>query len=185
MKTRMYYRKEKLRGACWEYQIDGGWLTLPAHCGDRHVPPHHMFYRPRIVEVRTEQGMQSLERTGAEQWFFPDRWFSLLHDLRQPDRRLLRQFLPAHWPVRQLLPRISILSSISGSIPTAPPPSFDRDEFDMEIEADLPMDSTKSTASKSPTSVQDAVVTEIAANGRDLDALRADFAEVPAFVLRA
>jgi hypothetical protein len=33
--------------------------------------------------------------------------------------------------------------------------------------------------------VQDAVITEIAENGRDLDALREEFAGVPAFILRA
>jgi hypothetical protein len=52
MKSRIFYRKEKLRGACWEYQIDGGWLPV----GDGHGPDadgarsvlHHRFsfHRP-------------------------------------------------------------------------------------------------------------------------------------------
>lgn len=79
MIERIFYRKEKLRGACWEYQIDGGWLSVPTLSGERHVLHHRFtFYRPREVEVRTPTGVQTLERTGAEQWFFPDRWFSLL-----------------------------------------------------------------------------------------------------------
>src|SRR3954454_9943589 len=79
MTERIFYRKEKLRGACWEYQIDGGWMAVPTAAGDRHVLHHRFtFYRPREVEVRTESGPQKVERTCAEQWFFPARWFSLL-----------------------------------------------------------------------------------------------------------
>src|SRR5688572_13487773 len=76
---RIYYRKEKLRGACWEYEIDGGWITVPTPSGVRSILHHRFsFYRPREMEVRTCRGRKILARTGAEQWFFPDRWFSLL-----------------------------------------------------------------------------------------------------------
>ncbi|MGC4108302.1 MAG: hypothetical protein QM753_18430 [Thermomicrobiales bacterium] len=26
---RIFYRKQKLQGACWEYEIAGGWLKVP------------------------------------------------------------------------------------------------------------------------------------------------------------
>ncbi|MEZ4625718.1 MAG: hypothetical protein R2843_13190 [Thermomicrobiales bacterium] len=116
--ARMYYRKEKLRGACWEYQIEGGWLTLPAHCGDRQVLHHSFtFYRPRTVEVRTEHGLQTLERTGAEQWFFPDRWFSLLR-FTTCDNQTVGYYVNFSQPLAELRTTtiaISISNSISGS----------------------------------------------------------------------
>ena len=40
MKSRIFYRKEKLRGACWEYEIDGGWRPVgdvSGACSDRTV----------------------------------------------------------------------------------------------------------------------------------------------------
>ena len=74
VQERLFYRKEKLRGACWEYQIEGGWIVVPAPAGERSLLHHRFaFYRPREVEVRTIQGVERLARTGAEQWFFPDR----------------------------------------------------------------------------------------------------------------
>ena len=36
MNERMFYRKEKLRGACWEYQIEGGWIDQTANVLIRH-----------------------------------------------------------------------------------------------------------------------------------------------------
>ena len=39
--NRLFYRKEKLRGACWEYPIEGGWITVPAEGGIRRVLHHH------------------------------------------------------------------------------------------------------------------------------------------------
>ena len=40
MATRIFYRKEKLRGACWEYQIEGGWIAVPTSVGPPHQLPH-------------------------------------------------------------------------------------------------------------------------------------------------
>jgi protein associated with RNAse G/E len=188
MKTRMYYRKEKLRGACWEYQIDGGWLTLPARCGERHVLHHTFtFYRPRIVEVRTEQGMQSLERTGAEQWFFPDRWFSLLR-FTTCDNQTVGYYVNFSQPLAEL--RANYYRDLDMELdlwidPDGTATELDRDEFDMEIEADRLRREWADRVEVAYSEVQDAVLTEIAENGRDLDALRDNFAGVPAFILRA
>ena len=68
---RMFYRKEKLRGACWEYQIQGGWITVPCEEGARQLLTHRFaFYRPREMDVRTPYGVERLSRAAAEQWFF-------------------------------------------------------------------------------------------------------------------
>jgi len=83
---RIFYRKQKLRGACWEYQIDGGWMTFPDNGLDRHVLHHKFsFYKPHEVQVQTVEGTTTLLRWGAEQWFFPDRWFSLLRFITERD----------------------------------------------------------------------------------------------------
>ena len=87
MAARIFYRKEKLRGACWEYQVEGGWIAVPTDDGPRRLLHHRFaFYRAREVEVRTPHGTERLSRTGAEQWFFPDRWFSLLRFTTSNDR---------------------------------------------------------------------------------------------------
>jgi hypothetical protein len=79
-RPRIFYRKEKLRGACWEYEIAGGWITVPCPGGEtRRLLRHEFrFYRPRETTIRTAHGDHVVRRTAAEQWFFPDRWFSLL-----------------------------------------------------------------------------------------------------------
>ena len=57
MATRIFYRKEKLRGACWEYQVSGGWIAVPTDDGPRRLLHHRFaFYRAREVEVRTPHG---------------------------------------------------------------------------------------------------------------------------------
>jgi hypothetical protein len=51
------------------------------------------FYRPREVDVRTPNGVVRLHRTGAEQWFFPDRWFPCCaSSRRRSDRRYYVNF---------------------------------------------------------------------------------------------
>lgn len=86
---RLFYRKEKLRGACWEYEISGGWLEVPIGDSVRHVLRHAFsFYRPRDAMIRTPEGTEIVRRAGAEQWFFPDRWFSLLRFITDDNRTI-------------------------------------------------------------------------------------------------
>jgi len=86
---RLFYRKEKLRGACWEYEISGGWLEVPNGDTVRHVLRHTFsFYRPRDAMIRTPEGTEVVRRAGAEQWFFPDRWFSLLRFITDDNRTI-------------------------------------------------------------------------------------------------
>jgi hypothetical protein len=102
MGDRIYYRKEKLRGACWEYEIDGGWITVPSAIGERNLLHHKFtFYRPKEVEVRTEGGVERLQRTGADQWFFPDRWYSLLR-FRTGDNRTVGYYVNFSLPLSEL-----------------------------------------------------------------------------------
>ena len=76
---RLFYRKQKLQGACWEYEISGGWLSVPVDSTTRSILRHAFrFYRPREATRRTIDGTEVVQRAAAEQWFFPDRWFSLL-----------------------------------------------------------------------------------------------------------
>ena len=44
MATRIFYRKEKLRGACWEYQIEGGWIAVPTSVGARLLLHHRVTF---------------------------------------------------------------------------------------------------------------------------------------------
>ena len=186
--ARMYYRKEKLRGACWEYQIEGGWLTLPAHCGDRQVLHHSFtFYRPRTVEVRTEHGLQTLERTGAEQWFFPDRWFSLLR-FTTCDNQTVGYYVNFSQPLAEL--RTNYYRDLDLELdlwiePCGLTTELDRDEFDEEIACSRLRPEWANRVEGAANLVQEAVDAEIAANGPDLDALRGEFAGVPAFIPRA
>lgn len=186
--ARMYYRKEKLRGACWEYQIEGGWLALPSHCGDRQVLHHSFtFYRPRIVEVRTGNGVESLERTGAEQWFFPDRWFSLLRFITCDDKTV-GYYVNFSQPLSEL--RTNYYRDLDLELdlwiePCGATTELDRDEFDDEIASNRLQPEWATRVEGAASKVQEAVDAEIAANGPDLDAFRTDFAGVPAFILRA
>jgi hypothetical protein len=50
-KDRIFYRKEKLRGACWEYQIDGGWLSVLGD--DERRVLHHRFSFYRRVKSKS------------------------------------------------------------------------------------------------------------------------------------
>lgn len=87
--SRLFYRKEKLRGACWEYEISGGWLEISNGTTVRRVLRHAFsFYRPRDASIRTVNGTEIVRRAGAEQWFFPDRWFSLLRFTTEDDRTI-------------------------------------------------------------------------------------------------
>lgn len=55
----------------------------------RHVLRHTFsFYRPREATIRTINGVETVRRAGAEQWFFPDRWFSLLRFTTSNDRTI-------------------------------------------------------------------------------------------------
>ena len=188
MTARMYYRKEKLRGACWEYQIEGGWLALPGDASDRQVLHHRFtFYRPRSVEVRTEHGLETLQRTGAEQWFFPDRWFSLLR-FTTCDDQTVGYYVNFSQPLAEL--RTNYYRDLDLELdlwldPDGTATELDRDEFDMEIEAARLCRAWADAVEGAYCSVKEAVVHTLAELGPNLDTHRDQNAGVPEFILRA
>ena len=188
MKPRMYYRKEKLRGACWEYQIAGGWLTLPAHCGTRQVLHHTFtFYRPRSVEVRTETGLQTLERTGAEQWFFPDRWFSLLRFTTDEDRTV-GYYVNFSLPLKEVRANyysdidleLDLWLDLDGTIT-----ELDRDEFEEEIANSRLPHEWADTVNQTANDVIAAVAACVEEKGPDVEKTRDPVYGIPEFILRA
>jgi predicted RNA-binding protein associated with RNAse of E/G family len=186
--TRIYYRKEKLRGACWEYQIDGGWLAVPTDCGERLVLHHRFsFYRPREIEVRTCNGVELLARTGAEQWFFPDRWFSLLRFTTEDDRTVgyYVNFSQPLAELRQNYYRDLDLELDLWLDPDGTATELDRDEFDAEIAQDRMEPGWVREVDLALERVSIAVARAVAEFGPNLDERREQSAGLPQFILRA
>jgi hypothetical protein len=185
-KSRVFYRKEKLRGACWEYQIDGGWLDVPD--GDRRVLHHRFsFYRPREVEVLTASGPMTLTRWGAEQWFFPDRWFSLLRFVTKDDSTV-GYYVNFSRPLKEL--RDNYYQDLDLELdlwlhPNGVSTELDRDEFEGEIaSARLSQDWANEVTSALGT-VSSAVQTALDEHGPNLDAMRNADHGLPVFILRS
>jgi protein associated with RNAse G/E len=185
---RIYYRKEKLRGACWEYQIDGGWLAVPTESGRRWVLHHRFsFYRPREIEVRTCNGVELLARTGAEQWFFPDRWFSLLRFVTEQNRTV-GYYVNFSLPLEEL--RRNYYRDLDLELdlwldPDGTATELDRDEYDEEIaRARLEPDWVRQVDAALHR-VSAAVAAAVAEYGPDLDEQRERSAGLPQFILRA
>lgn len=188
MIQRIFYRKEKLRGACWEYQIDGGWLAVPTRSGDRHVLHHRFtFYRPREVEVRTPSGTRTLERTGAEQWFFPDRWFSLLRFTTHTDTTV-GYYVNFSKPLVEL--RANYYRDLDLELdlwldPDGTATELDRDEFDAEITTARMEPAWADAVNEAFETVSRAVAATVDEFGPDLDANRDPAHGLPRFILRA
>jgi hypothetical protein len=188
MSARIFYRKEKLRGACWEYQIEGGWIVVPSHGGERRLLHHRFsFYRPREVEVRTPLGIERLERTAAEQWFFPDRWFSLLRFTTNDDRTV-GYYVNFSQPLREI--RANYYRDLDLELdlwldPDGTATELDRDEFDAEIAATRMRPDWAVAVNRALAAVSSAVSSTVAEHGPDLDLQRDPDHGLPRFILRA
>lgn len=188
MSSRIFYRKEKLRGACWEYEIDGGWLPVPDPSGERAVLHHRFsFYRPREVEVHTPLGPRTLLRHGAEQWFFPDRWFSLLRFTTEDDLTV-GYYVNFSQPLREL--RANYYRDLDLELdlwlhPDGTAMELDRDEFDEEIRSARLQPEWAEAVIDALAAVTSAVAATVADTGPDLDAERAQESGLPRFILRA
>ncbi|MDQ3411848.1 MAG: DUF402 domain-containing protein [Chloroflexota bacterium] len=188
VRERLFYRKEKLRGACWEYQIEGGWIAVPAAGGDRSLLHHRFaFYRPREVEVRTPRGVERLARTGAEQWFFPDRWFSLLRFTAANDQTVgyyVNFSLPLaelrHNYYRDLDLELDLWVDLDGTATV-----LDREEFDAEVAAERLCHEWAQAVDTACHDVARAVADTVADRGPDLERDRDPDHGLPAFILRA
>lgn len=184
--SRIFYRKEKLRGACWEYQIDGGWVDV--RDGNRRVLHHRFsFYRPREVQVLTAAGPTMLTRWGAEQWFFPDRWFSLLRFVTVEDDTV-GYYVNFSRPLKEI--KTNYYQDLDLELdlwlhPNGVATELDRDEFDQEIEADRLQPEWADQVTAALSSVSSAVQSALAEFGPDLDARRDTTHGLPIFILRS
>jgi len=190
MRSRIFYRKEKLRGASWEYEIDGGWLPVDAECaeGQRSVLHHRFsFHRPREVEVHTCDGTRKLIRHGAAQWFFPDRWFSLLRFLTHDDVTV-GYYVNFSQPLAEL--RANYYRDLDLELdlwlhPDGTLMELDRDEFDAEILTRRLQPEWADQVTDALFAISSAVATTLAEIGPDLDTGRLPASGLPRFILRA
>ncbi len=186
--SRIYYRKEKLRGACWEYEIAGGWMTVPDGTGQRHLLRHAFsFYRPREALIRTHAGTETVERTAAEQWFFPDRWFSLLRFVTADDATV-GYYVNFSQPLAEL--RANYYRDLDLELdlwlhPDGTATELDRDEFDAEIETQRLQPEWAAAVTEALIAISSAVATTIADTGPNLDVDRLPASGLPRFILRA
>ena len=185
---RIFYRKEKLRGACWEYEITGGWIAVPAATGERRLLHHRFtFYKPREVEVRTATGSERLERTAAEQWFFPDRWFSLLR-FTTADDRTVGYYVNFSQPLAEL--RANYYRDLDLELdlwldPDGTATQLDRDEFDAEVAPARMRPDWAIEVDRACAAVERAVAEAVAEHGPNLDRHRDPTHAPPPFILRA
>ena len=188
MAARIFYRKEKLRGACWEYQVEGGWIAVPTDEGTRSLLHHRFnFYRAREVEVRTPDGLERLSRTGAEQWFFPDRWFSLLR-FTTCDNRTVGYYVNFSRPLMQL--RENYYSDLDLELdlwiePDGTATELDRDEYIAELTSERICDEWATAVDNACVSVSRAVEHALTRVGRDIERDRDPATGIPGFILRA
>ena len=186
--VRMFYRKEKLRGACWEYQIEGGWIDVAA-AGEARRLLHHrfVFYRPREVEVRTPHGVERLHRTGAEQWFFPDRWFSLLR-FTTADDRTVGYYVNFSLPLAELKANYYRDLDLELDLWVQPDGTveiLDQHEFDAEVAALRLTPEWAKQVNAACLAVAREVEAAVACHGADLDRDRDPVHGMPRFILRA
>lgn len=186
----LYYRKEKLRGACWEYRIEGGWVRAPGANGPRDILRHRFsFYRPREFEIPTANGLVRMARSGAEQWFFPDRWYSLLRFISVNDQTIGYYVNFSH-PLRELKPGYYHDLDLELDLwlnPDGSPTELDRPEFDQEVRRQRIQGDWASCVEASYRCVASAARKVIEESGPDLDLGRDpdDGHGLPPFILRA
>lgn len=186
--NRLYYRKEKLRGASWEYEINGGWFTLPGNQGDRHILRHGFrFFRPREATIITAQGQELVKRSFAEQWFFPDRWFSLLRFIAD-DGRTIGYYVNFSRPLTEIRSNyyadidleLDLWLDLNGTVT-----ELDRDEYEDEIAANrLQLDWSEQVEAAS-VSIQAAVAGCLSEYGPDIELHKHPVYGIPEFILRA
>lgn len=185
---RIFYRKEKLQGACWEYEIAGGWLEIEDGHDTRRILRHAFrFYRPRQATRRTTEGSEVVQRAAAEQWFFPDRWFSLLR-FTTDDDKTIGYYVNFSRPLSEIRRdyyadidlELDLWVDLDGTVT-----ELDRDEFEREIDdLRLPHDWADAVTAAA-TEVTSAVLASVAENGPDVEGTRDPIFGIPEFILKA
>lgn len=187
-RPRLYYRKEKLRGACWEYEIDGGWIAVDHPTGCRRLLRHAFtFYRPREAHIRTPRGIETVQRTAAEQWFFPDRWFSLLR-FTTADDRTVGYYVNFSLPLAELRQNyyrdldleLDLWLDVDGSMT-----ELDRNEFEEAIHEHRLTDDWARAVDTAMRSVAEAIRQSLRETGPDIEKSRDPIFGIPEFILRA
>ena len=185
---RIFYRKQKLQGACWEYEIAGGWLKVPFGGDVRDILHHHFsFFRPREATRRTPQGIETVLRVGAEQWFFPDRWFSLLR-FTTTDGSSIGYYVNFSRPLERVRENyysdvdleLDLWLDLDGTLT-----ELDRDEYEAEIETARLTDEWRRSVDRAEQDVRRAVERTIAERGPDVEGMRDPVFGIPEFILRA
>ena len=186
--SRLYYRKEKLRGASWEYEINGGWFTVQSSNQDRRILRHGFrFYRPREVSIIGPNGPEIVKRSYAEQWFFPDRWFSLLRFITDDDRTI-GYYVNFSLPLQEIRSNyysdidleLDLWVDLNGKVT-----ELDRDEYDAEIEANRLSDEWSQQVESAAANITQAVAVCVSEFGPDLEVNRHPVYGIPEFILRA
>ena len=186
--TRLYYRKEKLRGASWEYEINGGWFTLPTDQGDRNILRHGFrFFRPREATIITNAGEEIVKRSFAEQWFFPDRWFSLLRFIAD-DRRTIGYYVNFSKPLLEIRSNyyadidleLDLWLDLNGNVT-----ELDRDEYEAEIETERLEPEWSVEVEAASERIQEAIAECVDEFGPDIELNRHPVYGIPEFILRA
>lgn len=185
---RLFYRKQKLRGACWEYEISGGWLTIPTNDTVRHILRHEFsFYRPREATIRTLSGTETVRRAAAEQWFFPDRWFSLLRFITA-DNRTIGYYVNFSLPLQEVRENyysdidleLDLWLDLDGTVT-----ELDRDEYEAEINASRLSRDWAEHVEAAAADVIRALEDCMATYGPDVECTRDPEHGIPEFILKA
>lgn len=185
---RIFYRKQKLQGACWEYEIAGGWLKVPFGDDVRDILHHRFtFFRPREATRRTPDGVETVLRVGAEQWFFPDRWFSLLR-FTTTDGSSIGYYVNFSRPLERVRENyysdvdleLDLWLDLDGTLT-----ELDRDEYEAEIETARLTDEWRRSVDRAEQDVRRAVERSVAEHGNDVEGMRDPVFGIPEFILRA
>jgi len=186
--ARIFYRKQKLQGACWEYEIAGGWLTVPFQNEQRQILHHEFtFFRPREATRKTPDGVETVLRIGAEQWFFPDRWFSLLRFTTE-DNASIGYYVNFSRPLERVRENyysdvdleLDLWLDLDGTLT-----ELDRDEYEAEIDAARLQSEWKDSVDRAAADVTEAIARCLAENGPDVESTRDPIFGIPEFILRS
>ncbi|MCA9834063.1 MAG: DUF402 domain-containing protein [Thermomicrobiales bacterium] len=184
--TRLYYRKEKLRGASWEYEINGGWFTVSVDGVERRILRHGFrFFRPREATIVTAAGQDIVQRRFAEQWFFPDRWFSLLRFVAD-DNRTIGYYVNFSKPLEEIRSNyyadidleLDLWIDLNGTVT-----ELDRDEYEAELESGRLDPVWSAHVEDAARQIQQTVHELVAKYGPDIEQRKDPVYGIPEFIL--
>lgn len=184
--TRLYYRKEKLRGASWEYEINGGWFTVSVDGVERRILRHGFrFFRPREATIITAAGQDIVQRRFAEQWFFPDRWFSLLRFVAD-DNRTIGYYVNFSKPLEEIRTNyyadidleLDLWIDLNGTVT-----ELDRDEYEAELESGRLDPAWSAHVEDAASQIQQTVRELVAKYGPDIEQRKDPVYGIPEFIL--